>query len=137
MRQEIKFDITGINKYYLKKKYNLRKIYEDRAINSIYFDTIDLKFFNQSEEGITPRLKTRVRFYDHLNSVNYEIKKTYRYIRSKDSISRQKFEKKTFEEFLKKNNIIFKLYPQLLVRYNRSYFHSVFGRVTIDKNIQY
>lgn len=137
MRQEIKFDISGIEKSKIIRKYKLRKIYEDREINSVYFDTIGLKFFNQSEEGITPRSKVRVRFYDSSTSINYEIKNSYNYIRSKVTSNKDRYEKKSFEEFLNKNNFWLKLYPQLLVSYNRSYYYSIFGRVTIDKNIKY
>ena len=33
------------------------KLFPDRIVESIYYDTIDFKYFYLSEEGVTPRLK--------------------------------------------------------------------------------
>ena len=58
-RQEYKFLINRLELNVLKKKFNLRKKFEPRKINSYYFDTSFLKDFVDSEEGTVPRKKLR------------------------------------------------------------------------------
>ena len=49
-------------KRWLSKK-NYLKLYPNRKIKSLYFENLNNKIFLDSEEGITPRKKIRVRNY--------------------------------------------------------------------------
>ena len=64
--KKIYINTSNIGKFYefLNKK-NFKEIYPERQINSIYFDTTNLDFFHDSEEGISPRKKVRVRYYNN------------------------------------------------------------------------
>ena len=119
---------------------NLEKIYNTRTINSIYFDDRNLSSHIDGEEGSTPRKKTRIRFYNHINSneIFYLEKKISsvegRYKTSK-VIDKKKFEKMT------RNGVICNMYgqifPKAMVSYKRSYFRIEDVRLTIDEDIKY
>ena len=62
------------------KKFN--KIYKKRRVMSLYFDTLNFKFFKENIEGIGNRIKPRLRWYhdvqeNKLNKIDVrlEIKK--------------------------------------------------------------
>ena len=82
-RHEIKFVFSDKNENKLLKNYELKKIFPDRIVESIYFDTSEFKFFHLSEEGVTPRIKIRIRGYNNGLFENLEIKKTNSYDRQK------------------------------------------------------
>jgi len=82
-RHEIKFIINENQRLNFIKKNNLKNLFPDRYVESIYYDTKDLLFFNQSEEGITPRKKVRIRGYNKGILNNLEIKTTQNYYREK------------------------------------------------------
>ena len=82
-RHEIKFIINKKEKINFINKNHLNKIFPDRIVESIYFDTKDLQFFSLSEEGVTPRFKIRLRGYNNEKPSNLEIKKTKNYHREK------------------------------------------------------
>ena len=71
-RHEIKFLINSKEKYELIEKKKLKKLFPDRIVESIYFDTKDFQFFNLSEEGVTPRFKIRLRGYNNQKLNNLE-----------------------------------------------------------------
>ena len=85
-RHEIKFLINSKEKYELIEKKQLKKLFPDRIVESIYFDTKDFQFFNLSEEGVTPRFKIRLRGYNNQKLNNLEIKTTNNYHREKVTI---------------------------------------------------
>ena len=65
-RNEIKFRLSYGDQYLLKSKLlslGMKQLYPSRFINSQYFDTEKLQMFFDSEEGIVPRKKIRVRWY--------------------------------------------------------------------------
>ena len=72
-RHEIKFLINSKEKRELINKNQLEKLFPDRIVESVYFDTEDLQFFNLSEEGVTPRFKIRIWGYNYLYPDNLEI----------------------------------------------------------------
>ena len=137
-RHEIKFIINLREKNNFIKKRNLKKLFPDRIVESIYFDTHDFKFFNLSEEGITPRFKIRLRGYNDGELDNLEIKKTKNYHREKIIFKNYKYENFTLHQNLKKigiNNIVER---KLRVKYLRSYYNLPgVGRVTMDENIEF
>ena len=67
------------------KELKLKSTFPPRIVKSIYFDTHDLKYFYDSEEGITPRIKVRRRGYNAKPLTNLEIKKSNNYNREKNT----------------------------------------------------
>jgi hypothetical protein len=138
MRNEIKILGSILDHYENIKILNLKKIYQSRIINSIYFDTSDLKYFTMSEEGITPRKKVRFRWY------NSNFKKGKLEIKNKNTFYSNKkiIEVNVKDKFLL-SKIIFralkeKLIPTLLVSYKRKYYaYKNNSRLTLDTDIKY
>lgn len=140
-RKEKKYKLTVSEQNILKNKLvekGMKLLYPKRKVNSIYFDTKDLDFYLNSEEGVLPRKKMRLRWYDK------DIKK----ISKETKISSIEGRFKTSEPFLYNKNI-FKnsfqlldnefgiLKPQIQITYNREYFFLNHLRITFDSNIQY
>ena len=134
-RFEIKFDVSNKNLHNLMQSLNLVPIFQERKINNIYYDTDELIFFNDSEEGIVPRKKIRIRHYNKNKNHNLEIKFTYNFIRKKDVYFN--IEGKNINKFLHQSNIFEKVKPVLKLSYNRKYFMCKLGRVTYDYNLQF
>lgn len=113
-------------------------LHPSRLINSCYFDNSELKLFHESEEGVLPRKKFRIRWYNKSNIFTEEIK-----ISSIEG--RYKYQKKILD--IHKSDEIFdikifdKLYgeliPVLIISYEREYFSFNDLRITFDKNISY
>jgi len=134
-RFEIKFDVTDESIHNIILKLNLVPIYEERKIHNIYFDTDDLVFFNESEEGSVPRKKIRLRSYNFSKNHNLEIKFTYNFNRKKDSYNN--VDTKDLRRFLNKSGVHEKIKPVLKLNYDRKYFMCKFGRVTYDYNLKF
>ena len=140
-RKEKKYKLTVSDQNILKNKLinkGMKLLYPIRQVNSIYFDTINLDFYLNSEEGVLPRKKIRLRWYDK------DIEK----ISKETKVSSIEGRFKTSEPFLYTENI-FKsnfqlldnefgiLKPQIQITYNREYFFLNDLRITFDSNIQY
>ena len=137
-RYEIKFLISGKEKNNFIIKNNLKCIFPDRIVESIYFDTNDFKFFHLSEEGITPRKKIRVRGYDNNKLDNLEVKITNNYFREKIIFNDFNLDDFKLHSKLKKIGINEIVEKKIRVKYLRSYFLlKDVGRVTIDRNIEF
>ena len=151
IRIEKKYILNNNNEKLRFKKFLLKKgfknIYKDRINFSIYFDYRNLKFFNDSEEGLSYRNKIRLRiekklFQNDYNNFNFEIKKSNpklkkkfsflqgeKYKKNNSLIEKQNFEKEIFSK---------KIIPILSTEYLRSYYYSnKYGRITIDQDIKY
>ena len=103
-RLELKFEISDINEKNLISNLKLTKEFNDRNITSIYYDTDLFKYYNDSEEGLTPRKKVRLRFYnENENKKNLEIKFTLANYRKK--ITFNNVSEPKIGEYLKKINI--------------------------------
>ena len=140
-RIEEKISITKENlflfyKFLLKNKaFNL---YPSRNINSIYFDNDFFQMFYDSEEGVVPRKKIRIRSYNgfvdsllelKISSVEGKFKKS-------EIISKNKVNYYLANGFNDKNYGL--CYPMSKVSYDRSYYLiNKDLRLTIDKNMQY
>ena len=137
-RHEIKFIIKKKEKINFINKNHLNKIFPDRIVESIYFDTKDLQFFSLSEEGVTPRFKIRLRGYNNEKPSNLEIKKTKNYHREKIVLKNFQFNSFELHKTLKSmgiNNIVEK---KIRVKYLRSYYElNNLGRITMDENIEF
>ena len=105
----------------------------DRIITSQYFDTKDLETFRQSEEGILPRKKIRVRWYnDDMQKLIFEEKTSSIEGRFKTS---SKIKKNAFDKMLT-SGFFHKIYgeikPSVKINYCRSYFELKKIRITFD-----
>ena len=143
-RIEYKIDIEKsqkINFFNYLDKYNYKKLYDPRVVNSIYFENSNLEIYNDSIEGLSPRKKIRIRYYgkesivNESMSFNLEIKLTNNTGRSKET---KKI--KGIANYLK--NGIFDsrygaCYPKTIVSYKRNYFVTNQFRITIDENITF
>jgi hypothetical protein len=159
MRFEKKFVVNNINildivKIIYSNPLIFREIYTGRFINNIYFDSIDLKCFQDNIRGIQKRFKFRIRWYGNLwGSIvnpNVEIKYKNGDVGEKKVFGINNFQLlkniNTFSlEDIIRNNLIpeLKYYesfrPTLINSYYREYFISSDNnfRITLDKNIQF
>ena len=62
-RQERKFEIPRDEIKRILSRYQFKKHYPSRIVNSLYFDDENLTSFTNSEEGVSPRNKFRLRWY--------------------------------------------------------------------------
>ena len=116
----------------------LCSLYPDRKIISCYFDTIDHQLFWDSEEGLLPRKKVRIRWYNDDLNYTKEIKISsiegrYKYIdHSSNYDSTTDIAKVRI--FDTDHGILF---PSLIVTYFRQYYEYSGLRLTFDSNISY
>jgi len=159
-RYEIKvpIDENNFNKYknWLHQLSGISMAYEDRVINSIYFDSINYDSANANLTGLSNRMKYRIRWYG--NSMDTE---TFAEIKIKNGrIGRKvvlptnkKFNDLEIENAFSAHNSWYKnskdssvipliasttLQPMLYVKYQRSYYlYENFIRLTFDLNPNY
>ena len=137
-RHEIKFIVNKKEKINFINKNHLNKIFPDRIVESIYFDTKDLQFFSLSEEGVTPRFKIRLRGYNNEKPSNLEIKKTKNYHREKIVLKNFQFNSFELHKTLKNMGINNIVDQKIRVKYLRSYYElKDLGRITMDENIEF
>ena len=137
-RYEIKFLINSKEKLDFIRKKNLKNLFPDRIVESIYYDTKNLLFHNLSEEGVTPRSKIRIRGYNDGKLNNLEIKTTKNYHREKIILKNFDLFNHDLHHNLKKLGIKEIVKEKLRVKYLRSYYKlEGIGRVTIDRNIEF
>ena len=90
-----------------------------------------------SEEGVTPRLKVRIRGYDEGILNNLEIKTTNNYHREKIVIKEFNNDNYNLHSTLE-NLVSLQFFKKIRVKYKRSYYKlDNIGRVTIDRNIEF
>ena len=114
-RKEKKYRLTFSEQKILKKTLvlkGMKLLHPPRKINSCYFDNVNFAMFNNSEEGVLPRKKIRVRWYDEES-----LKKCY--------------------ELQLIDNFYGILKPSLIVSYYREYYSLDHLRITFDDNIEY
>ena len=138
-RKERKYKLTmyefNILKGLLAKK-GMKKLHEPRKINSLYYDNNDNEMFHHSEEGVLPRKKIRIRWYNTNFKSNLETK-----ISSIEG--RFKTTKPVCVESIKDfpKNIVDQTYggltPSILVSYIREYYTVNSMRLTFDSFIKY
>lgn len=116
-----------------------KKIHPDRIIKSIYFDNESLDMHYESEEGVVPRKKIRIRNYISKENDN----KTF-FLEKKINSPEGRFKtsKKIFNhDYFLRNGFFEPGYgackPKITIKYSRSYYKVFDVRVTIDQNIQY
>ena len=118
-----------------------KKIYNSRKVFSTYFENDFFSSFKQSEEGVVPRKKIRIRSYntnDHSVVSKLEIKisaEDSRFKKVERIKSNHQIEKLLSRGFIDRNYGLCK--PLLNVSYEREYYQLTDHRITIDKNISY
>lgn len=159
-RYEIKFvlneqSFTHFN-HWLHFDTHCRKKFNDRIVNSIYFDDVNFSSVKDNLSGVSNRIKTRIRWYsspeDYLPSkLILETKIKSGRLGTKKTLPLQDFhfnpEQTSFLElsnFLKYKSSLENpftsshLLPTLYVSYSRKYFESKEGlRITIDRGIKF
>jgi len=140
IEEKILMEKNEILRFLKQNSNNLKRIYNTRIINSIYFDNDYFSSHNDSEEGSTPRKKTRVRFYNYINSnENFFLEKKISSVEGRHKTSKE-IDRKNFKK-MTRNGIICNMYgqifPKAIVSYKRSYFRIKDVRLTIDEDIKY
>jgi hypothetical protein len=138
-RKEKKYKLTiydfNIIKDSLIKK-GMEMLYQPRQINSLYYDTEPKDMFHNSEEGVLPRKKVRIRWYKDTNEASHEIKTSS--IEGRFKITNA-IGYDSLENFPKV--LIDQLYgiltPSLLISYKREYYSFCDMRITFDTSITY
>ena len=136
-RKELKYRLSYSDLNILKNslyKDGLIKLYPSRKILSKYFDTDNLKMFNDSEEGLLPRKKIRVRWYENNTDKNLETKISSIEGRFKTSNKLIDYKSSQFN-FI--DNDYGKIFPSVLISYKREYFSMKGLRITFDSDINY
>ncbi len=135
-RKEKKYRLSNYDLVLLKKtliQAGLKTLYPSRIIFSEYLDTDNLQMFSDSEEGVLPRKKIRIRWYDNSKEKNLETK-----ISSTEG--RFKLSKKYLNNYNLKNMldpVYGKIYPSIIIKYLREYYFLNNLRITIDTKILY
>jgi len=139
-RIENKIKLTKSDFHLVKLKLiesGMKTLYPIRKINSCYFDSTNLNCYYDSEEGLLPRKKIRIRWYNDINVYNKEIK---------ISSIEGRFKKCESLNFKNLNQLIsHKFYdslyglvkPKLIVSYLREYYSFKNIRLTFDYDIKY
>ncbi len=140
-RKEKKYRLTYSDQKILKKTLfykGMKILYPKREINSVYFDTDNFDFYLNSEEGVLPRKKIRVRWYNQNRS------KIFKETKISSIEGRFKINKPFLDQ-----NILFEndyqiidnefgiLKPKTMITYNREYFVLNNLRLTFDSDINY
>ena len=146
-------DKSLIFKNILKDK-QFNEIYKKRRVMSLYFDTLNFKFFKENIEGVGNRIKPRLRWYDDVQEnklnkidVRLEIKKKKGFVGNKLNYKIGKYKNiyeliKSINQFdfqEKISNIVnIQVFPILLTSYDREYYLSKdkLFRSTIDTNLK-
>lgn len=138
-RKEKKFRLTCYDYESLKNELLLKgmaPLYAKREINSLYYDDENHSMYHDSEEGLLPRRKVRIRWYDDIEKASREVKISSFEGRLKTSslvhaASENSLPKRLCDPYY---GIIF---PSLLVSYTREYFSFESMRITFDSDIKY
>ena len=156
MRREIKIplncDLEDYFNNWLNYKNKIKKHHHDRKIYSIYYDDENFKSAKDNLDGISDRLKYRIRWYNFDKNFKYEIKLKKNNLGQKIYLNSQNNFQNLNEIYSRKNkifdkkeNIHFQSYlnhkdlkPKLKISYLRSYFlYQSKIRITYDKQINY
>lgn len=138
-RKEKKFRLTISDFNAVKNALHengMNQLFEPRTINSLYYDTQSLDMFENSEEGVLPRKKIRVRWYDAMANANVETKVSSIEGRFKTTRSLPLDGPTDFPKVMD-DPYYGPLTPSLLISYQREYFSLEDMRVTFDSSITY
>lgn len=152
MRYERKYRIEGLSLDVILQTIKmhpatLRKIYPDRQINNIYFDTPDYTTYKENVMGIANRKKYRVRWYGFdpliIKKPKLEIKHRNNEVGTKTIHNVELFDFNNLAGLTREVNQLSAafayLQPSLLNSYRRAYFGTSDEkfRITIDWDLKY
>ena len=140
-RKEKKYRLTKSDFYTFKShiaSMGMKPLYDKRQINSVYFDTKHMQMFHDSEEGVLPRKKIRVRWYNKSKKYSKEIKISSIEGRFKSSEKLTAIKKLNNISGMKFFDLSYGyVYPIIKISYLRTYFELDDMRITFDENISY
>ena len=113
-------------------------LYPSRKISSIYFDSKNFEMHNESEEGILPRKKIRIRYYNN-NQENSNLEYKISSFEGKYKTT-NKLNLKLLNRYLREGCVDQKYgfcYPIIKITYDRRYYTLNNVRITFDDNINY
>ena len=133
---------TTVNEFFklqsLLHQKGMKALFKPRVISSIYLDTADMNMFHDSEEGVLPRKKVRIRWYNEDKKFTLENKTSS--IEGRFKVT-SKLDSSLLVNELKiksrRDSQYGLIQPILKVSYERSYFMLNNMRITFDKNITY
>ncbi len=139
IEQKFKIDFRQVDKFYnWLNSNNFKVMYTPRFVNSVYFDNQDFSSYKDSEEGVTPRKKIRIRTYVQ----NFFLGKDY-FLEEKINSVEGRFKKSKKVNDVKKifqrgihDNFYGLIFPKVNIVYTREYFNKNNLRITVDKNIK-
>jgi SPX domain protein involved in polyphosphate accumulation len=132
-----KENLSDFKKFLFTKK--IKKIFNSRYIESVYFDNLNLDMYNDSIEGLLPRKKIRLRLYPNTTDKNY-------YFETKISSIEGRFKNRKiinlhdFKSMINLGIVDTKYgscFPVIEVKYFREYYLAKDVRISIDDNIVY
>lgn len=162
-RYEVKFisSIENLESLKMLLKSNslcFKQHFENRQVNNMYFDDLNLKRYYDSEEGISIRSKLRLRWYKKIFPISFqpklEIKEKYGLLNSKKTFLLKKY---NFNDFMQtpknfviqdaknvENSVFFMEnlidnFPTIMNSYQRYYYISKNNKIraTIDYDLKY
>lgn len=139
-RIEKKYRLTKSEQLLIKSKLikkGMKILYPSREINNCYFDTKDLRCFFESEEGMLPRKKIRIRWYK--KGLELFKEKKISSIEGRFKVS-EKFHNESFLKNFKHTffeNSYGKLKSKIIINYTREYYLLDGMRITFDSSINY
>lgn len=140
-RKEKKFRVT-VNDFHNFQdqlhRLGMETLFEPRYVTSVYFDTVNLNMFHDSEEGVLPRKKVRIRWYG--DSKIFALENKTSSIEGRFKVTTKLDNNILENELLTRNRMDAQygnLQPILKVSYKRSYFMFNEMRITFDDSICY
>ena len=124
-RKEKKFKLTYGDMTLMQKdlkKKGMQELYPSRIIESCYFDNNEMISFIDSEEGVLPRKKVRIRWYNNSTDFKKETKISSiegRYKYTEDIPEASKIEDILDTKYF--DQIYGNLTPKLIISYKRYY----------------
>lgn len=124
-----------------------RKVFPDRWVNNIYFDSPDLNAYHDNVAGVSHRKKYRIRWYgnpvESIHEPKLEIKIKENQMGRKEVYDFREFSLGNYSEIIQDvytlSGKVLPLRPTLLNSYLRSYFTTTDGmfRITVDRQMKY
>ncbi|MCE8520999.1 polyphosphate polymerase domain-containing protein [Ruegeria pomeroyi] len=114
-------------------------LYPARLIRSVYFDTTGLQMFSDSEEGVLPRKKVRLRRYPEQTDAGAVLETKISSVEGRFKTTRP-VDAGTEARLLRQGHFdrdYGTLMPMVAVSYRRSYYSLNGLRITFDRDISY
>lgn len=140
-RKEYKYRLSPMESVGLEnllKHKGMVRLHPTRQVTSLYFDTRTLQMFHDSEEGVLPRRKHRVRSYG-VGSRTLQLEKKISSLEGRFKISAE-LDKRELPQLLSCGlfcNQYGLIWPSIMISFTRKYFSLGEFRLTFDHNIKY